>query len=99
MYRSGSSPHRARSRPDRHRTAAPGRHRLPAAQSLRLKILVIPRFNSCLPAISNPSLLFVGSFLFAWTGLGNSQFAIGTMRDYRLTRFKLELPAIELHRN
>jgi hypothetical protein len=31
--------------------------------------------------------------------LSNTQFAIGAVRDYRLTWFKLELPAIELHRN
>ena len=31
--------------------------------------------------------------------LGNGEFPIGTVRNYRLTRFKVELSAVQMHRN
>ena len=30
---------------------------------------------------------------------GNAEFAVWTVRNYRLTRFKVELSAIQMHRN
>ena len=35
----------------------------------------------------------------AWACLGNSELPIGTVRNYRLTRLKVELRAVQMHRN